>query len=352
MKSKKIICFTDSFNSGGAQKQMMMLANGLDKEHEVKTLQYHDINFFSKFINQNIKQHKILEKNIILRVLKLLFFLYKEKPDVIISFLTGPNNYAALYKVLFFWRKITLVVGERNLNVEALNYKDFLIRFSHLFADYIVCNSNAQREKLKPYFKRKLRFIPNGTNIGDINYKIFSDSKSSSYKLIVAGRFIDQKNPLGLLKAIKNIKDISVYWYGEVFKDYLIYTECINYIKSNNMVNFHFMESTDDIYKEMLLYDALILPSFYEGCPNAIIDAMFCGLPVLASDVSDNSIYLEQQKELIFDPLNTKDISDKILQFISLDLKRLESISNSNRIKAIEFFDSEMMINNYLKLII
>jgi glycosyltransferase involved in cell wall biosynthesis len=352
MINKKIICFTDSFNSGGAQKQMVMLVNGLDKDHEVQTLQYHDLIFFSKSINQNIKQGKILEKNTILRVLKLLLYFNKEKPDVIIAFLTGPNNYAALYKMLFFWRKITLVVGERNLNIAVLNYKDFLTRFSHLFADYIVCNSNAQREKLKAYFKRKLRFIPNGTNIGDINYKIFSDSKPSSYKLIVAGRFTQQKNPLGLIKAIKNLQNISVYWYGEIYNDNLIYTDCINYLEMNKMKNFHFMETTTDIYKEMLLYDALILPSFYEGCPNAIIDAMFCGLPVLASNVSDNSIYLEHQKELIFDPFNTKDISDKILKFISLDPDRLQCISNVNRIKAIEFFDSETMINNYLKLII
>ena len=352
MKSKKIICFIDSFNSGGAQKQMMMLANGLDKEHKVQTLQYHDLDFFSKSINHNIKQHKILEKNIIVRLIKLILFFYKENPDVIIAFLTGPNNYAALYKAIFFWRKTRLIVGERNLNIKPLKLKDLLIRFSHLFANYIVCNSNAQREKLNPYFRRKLKFIPNGNNVDEINHKIFSVSKPDSYKLIVAGRFIDQKNPLGLLMAINSLPDISVYWYGEVFKDYSIYSECLNYIKTHNVINFHFMKTTSNIYKEMLEYDALILPSFYEGCPNAIIDAMFCGLPVLASNVSDNSLYLEHQKELIFDPNNIEDIRNKILKFISLDLNRLQSISNSNIVKAIEFFNSDTMTNNYSKLII
>ena len=51
---KNVVCFIDSFNSGGAQKQMVMLANGLCVTNKVKTLQYHDLNFFSEFLNKSI----------------------------------------------------------------------------------------------------------------------------------------------------------------------------------------------------------------------------------------------------------------------------------------------------------
>ena len=334
MKSKKIICFTDSFNSGGAQKQMVMLANGLSTTNKVKTLQYHDLNFFSELLNKSIFQHKVLMTNKLSRIFGILKVLNKENPDIIIAYLTGPNNYAAFYKMIFFWRKTTLIVGERNLNINKLTTRDLIIRFSHLIANSIVCNSNAQKSILQKVFGEKVRFIPNGTNIDNIELKNIA---KKNYNLIVPARFI-------------NLPNVDVYWYGEIFKEYDIYKNCIDFIKNNNLKNFHFKDSVNNIYDEMLKYDALMLPSFYEGCPNAIIDAMLLGLPVLASNVSDNQIYLKHQKEFLFDPNNTEDIQRAIKLFYNTDIKRLKVISDNNIIQAKIFFDPKNMVTNYINL--
>jgi glycosyltransferase involved in cell wall biosynthesis len=344
---KNIVCFIDSFNSGGAQKQMVMLANGLCATNKVKTLQYHDLNFFSELLNISIFQHKVLMTNKLSRIFGILKVLCKENPDIIIAYLTGPNNYAALYKMIFFWRKTTLIVGERNVNINKLTTRDLIIRFSHLIANSIVCNSNAQKNILQKVFGEKVHFIPNGTNIDNIKVK---NVTNRNYNLIVPARFINQKNPMGLLKSIKYLPNVHVYWYGEIFKEYDIYKDCIDFIQNNNLKNFHFKDSVNDIYSEMLKYDALILPSFYEGCPNAIIDAMLVGLPVLASNVSDNYIYLENQKEFLFDPNNSDDIQRTIKLFYNTDIKRLKVISDNNIIQAKIFFDPENMILNYIKL--
>ena len=130
-----------------------------------------------------------------------------------------------------------------------------------------------------------------------------------------------------------------------------LYKDCLRFINKNSIKNFHFKKRTTNIYKELVQYDALILPSFYEGCPNAIIDAMYCGLPVLASDVSDNLIYLKHQNELIFDPYNIDDIKKKIHNFVNLSNERLTEISDQNKLNAKYFFEDTKMINNYIKLI-
>ena len=344
---KNIVCFIDSFTSGGAQKQMIMLANGLCVSNKVKTLQYHDINFFSELLNKSVFQHKVLVTNKLSRIFGILKVLYKEKPDIIISFLTGPNNYAALYKMIFFWRKTTLIVGERNLNINKLTTRDLITRFSHFIANFIVCNSDAQKNIVQKIFGEKVRFIPNGTFIDNIELKNITNR---NYHLIVPARFINQKNPMGLLKALKNLSNVHVYWYGEIFKEYDIYKESIDFIQNNNLKNFHFKDPINDIHSEMLKYDALILPSFYEGCPNAIIDAMLVGLPVLASNVSDNQIYLKHQKEFLFDPNNKDDIQRTIMLFYNTDIKRLKVISENNIKQAKIFFDPKNMILNYIRL--
>ena len=46
-KKIKVLCFIDSFNSGGAQKQMALISNGLTKRgYLLETLQYHPLFFF------------------------------------------------------------------------------------------------------------------------------------------------------------------------------------------------------------------------------------------------------------------------------------------------------------------
>lgn len=353
INTNKVICFIDSFASGGAQKQMVMLANGLSDSYDVKTLQYHDINFFSTQLNPLIAQNKIIRNNKILRAFLIIVYFYKEKPCTIIAFLAGPSNYAALYRLLFFWRKTRLIVSERNLNIGKIGSRDLLIRFSHLVADIIICNSNAQKEKLRPFFSKKIYFIPNGTIAPKIELKKYtSNNFKENKKLIVPARFIDQKNPLNLLKALKKVNGITVYWYGEIFKNSKIYDICMKYIEINNLKNkFVFKPVNNNIYEEMIRYDALILPSFFEGCPNAIIDAMYCGLVVIASNVSDNAIYLDHQKEFLFNPHSVDDIILKLNCFQKLDVDKCNEIGKENVIKANHYFNSKKMISRYEKFI-
>ncbi len=358
-KKEKVLLFTDSFNSGGAQKQIVMLANGINeiKEFQVETLQYHDLNFFEKYLSKNIQRNKVLESNKILRILKLILFLKKYKPDYIISFLNGPNNYAALYKMFFFWRKTGLIVGERNLDIHKFGYKDFLIRFSHIFANKIVCNSNAQLNKLKPYFGDKLRFISNGTDVRGVKQKVFDKHiyESKKRKFIVSARVASQKNPLLLLKAINKLKDeldFTVHWYGDVYVNDPIVKQCKDFLDRNNLENhFKFQKSTNQIYNKIIEYDALILPSIYEGCPNAVIDAMICGLPVIASDVSDNRMYLNHQKEFIFTSSSVEELVLRIRKFHDLPFEKIAEIGKENIKKSYEFFDQKKMTQNYLELL-
>jgi glycosyltransferase involved in cell wall biosynthesis len=283
-------------------------------------------------------------------------FLKKQKPDCIITFLNGPNNYAALYKCIFFWRKTRLLVGERNLDVQKLKLKDFLKRFSHIVAHKIICNSNAQLIKLSPYYGNKLVFISNGTDINGIVKKQYNIAKydNNTKKFIVSARVVSQKNPLLLLKAIQILKnefDFEVHWYGEIYNNDPVVKQCIDYIIQNELSSyFRFQSPTNDIYQVMKNYDALILPSFYEGCPNAVIDAMFCGLPVLASHVSDNMMYLRHQKELIFNPHLVGDLVDKLRYFFTLPVTDVINIGNENYNKAKYFFDQNKMVSKYVKL--
>ena len=48
----------------------------------------------------------------------------------------------------------------------------------------------------------------------------------------------------------------------------------------------------DDVYRHYETADILVLPSIHEGSPNALLEAMSCGLPAIVSDASPGPLEL------------------------------------------------------------
>jgi teichuronic acid biosynthesis glycosyltransferase TuaC len=58
--------------------------------------------------------------------------------------------------------------------------------------------------------------------------------------------------------------------------------------------------------------DIFVLPTDNEGCSNAIIEAMACGLPIVSSDLPFNHDILNKNNALLVDPYNVSEIASAI----------------------------------------
>jgi glycosyltransferase involved in cell wall biosynthesis len=74
-------------------------------------------------------------------------------------------------------------------------------------------------------------------------------------------------------------------------------------------------------------------------------------MPVLASSVSDNEIYLEHQIEFLFKPDSPSEIAEKIEAFGRLDEKSKKQLGVKNRKLAENYFEINRMVDSYAKLL-
>lgn len=354
----KIVCFIDSLVSGGAQKQMTGLAILLRQENmDVELIYYNKNSFFQSDLDRNSVTHRLIAgKGSLQRIFNLYKYIKSKNPEVVISYLDTPNIIALFLKLIGLDYK--LIVSERNTTVGTLSWKEKLKYVLFRYADVIVPNSYSQYSFISknfPHLKEKLVVI---TNFVD-TVAFFPDNSVKSHnklKLISVGRINEQKNVLLFIDAImlsiqKGLK-VEVDWYGR-YESLDYFNSCLQRISEHNLSEiFKFFEPTTDIAKKYAQADVFCLPSIFEGTPNVVCEAMACGLPIICSDVCDNSQIIEDGVNgYLFDPLDSNSIAigiEKVVARMSVD--RVQMGLESRRI-AEEKFSQALFIKRYKGII-
>ena len=170
---QKIICFTDSLGSGGAQRQLVGLACMLREQgYDVSVLLYYDNPFYKSILDKAGVSSVVIGNtaNPIKRLCGLYRFFKKQPCDVVISYQETPSLIASIFRPLFKWKK--LIVSERN-TTQKLTVRDRIRFWLYHFADTIVPNSYSQANFLKsnyPQLSSKIFPITNfvDTNVFDV----------------------------------------------------------------------------------------------------------------------------------------------------------------------------------------
>lgn len=97
-------------------------------------------------------------------------------------------------------------------------------------------------------------------------------------------------------------------------------------------------------------FDIYVNSSFSEGMSNTVLEAMACGLPIVATDVAGHRDWLrENEHALFFVNDNPTDLADKIAQFGENENKRRE-VGQTNREYVIKEYSQEQFLERYKNL--
>ena len=109
---------------------------------------------------------------------------------------------------------------------------------------------------------------------------------------------------------------------------------------------------TQDVASAYRKADICCLPSYYEGTPNALIEAMACGLPAFVSDVSDNARYcIDGRNGFTFNPADNDSVAAALMKLLALGKEGLKAFGAESRRIAEEKLSKERFIGEWLDVL-
>lgn len=363
----KILLVIDHFGSGGAQRQMVNLACGLKaKGHDVEMLIYFPgETFFRPLIDESeIPVHEVTKgRGFSFKVLwRLITLLRTERFDGVISFLTSPNIYCELARLAN--PGVKLVVSERSSKaLDGSCFSAVFRRVLHGLADYIVSNSKTQTAWLSrfPWLRTKARTIYNGYSIPSyIRHQPAAGRNGCCY--LVVGRVDAGKNGLRLIEALALYHQRHgvvppLSWAGRrensaASKGYIDRMEQLLIRHPEVAACWQWLGERNDVPELLASHDALIHPSLYEGLPNVVCEAFIAGCPVIASNVCDHPVLVEDGvRGLLCSPLSAESICAAIERFEVLSAVERMQMGINARKYAEERLSMERMVKAYESLL-
>ena len=353
----KILLFTDSLGSGGAQRQLVGLATMLhERGYDVKVCTYHDFDFYKSFLDERGINNELIPgaSNKLFRIWAVARYFKKEKPNWVIAYLETPSLVACCIKIMGIGFR--LIVSERN-TTQRMGINEYVRFFLYRFADCIVPNAYAQEKfllKIRPWMRKKMKVIHNFVDLKRFspNYK----KRSKSAKFLIVGSISASKNTLLLIEACKILKKQGVkvrfLWYGwtDTPSEYMKESERrINEYQLSDMIQFKKKcKNIECAYKNAEYY---CIPSIFEGTPNVLCEAIASGLPVVGSNVCDNARYIKNgYNGFLFNPYSPSDIAKSIEKLIALPDETYENFCRNSRRLAEQTLNQKIFLNKYISI--
>ena len=227
-------------------------------------------------------------------------------------------------------------------------------------ADIVVAVSKTIAASLeREYSQNNIRFIANGVNFDSfavgsgLDEEFFTRYGLNRKKFILfVGRITPEKGIEILLKAYELSKiDHKLVIVGEFNKDDTYANKILKECAGSENIVITGSLYRDDLFALYVHCGLFVLPSFFEGLPIVLLEAISCGCQILASDISANK-ELDIGSEYYFPKGNVAILSQKLKVFSG---KPLASGEHERRLaKLKDSYDwnmiSEKIIDSYTSL--
>ena len=333
-------------NQGGmATSQKILLENWKSSKYRLKLVATHkDGNALTKIIY------------FLIALIKFLCILITDNPPIVyIYFSVRASFYRKSIFILLsklFHKKVIVHARGGELDV-FYNHES-----SHIAQAYIRSILRLANEKLvlgdneRSVFNTITRQNDSKVIPNSIDYPKQIAQKNNLPKVICTlGRLSIKKGTYDLLKAapiiVGEIPDVEFWLCGE-YEEKNDYKNILGIIKKNHLESniklLGYVNGTEkhNVYLKSWLY---VLPSYYEGMPRSIMEAMSYGIPVISTNINGTTdLIINEESGILIEPGDIKTLAQTIILFLKNEQMRID-IGLAARQRIINKFGIETNLN-------
>lgn len=224
--------------------------------------------------------------------------MLREKPDIVLNFTIKPVIFASMAAFLFSKASIYSNITGLGYVFTGENFKTKILKLIVVNLYKVALGVNQKVFFQNPddinlfldesiIDKKRVKLL-NGSGINLIKFKPNQNSKKERSSFLFVGRLLKDKGINELVSAVNlvrnEVKEFIVYIVGEPDNNpSSVSSEEISKLK--NIPNIKFVGRLDDVRPYFEKCEVFILPSYREGTPRAVLEAMASGLPIITTDV-------------------------------------------------------------------
>ncbi len=332
--------FTDSFLRGGTEGQFVRLVRGLDRNrYDILIGCLHRNGILLEQVEQlglpivEFPINSLYNYQSAKLFLRLVRFLHREHVQILHAF----GFYTSIFTVpagRIAGVPVVLASRRELLNLRS-PWQQRAIRIACKFATGVIVNSRAAGDDVTDggYVNRKkVELLPNCINLQEFKASRPSEEirrelaiPAASIVVGALGNLRPEKDLGAFLLAARGVRNIDPTVEFLVIGDgagrddlkrlavALDLSECV-----------HFLSDRSDVPDLIAVLDILVMSSYTESFPNAILEAMAMGVPVIATHVGGiPEIVDEGQTGFLVPPKDPKAITDRILDLCQNSSQRL-----------------------------
>ena len=288
-----IVFLLPDFKGGGAQRVSTNLIIGLNKKgYEVGVIVFNKKGPLLGQLPSSVTIYDLETKTFRRSIFPLIKKLKLLKPKLVFSTF-GYINVGLLFFRFIIHRDIAIWVREANLPSVSLPNNPYSIiislgyRLFYKLADKVICTSERMLNEFLNDFKlpiSQLEIIPNLVNVAMIQASISNATiyQNDKVNFVAMGRLTYQKGYDLLLHWFSNLNNknslLRIIGSGPMEDELKDLTK-----KLNLSSRVFFVGYIDKPWDMIAASDVFLLPSRWEGMPNAVLESLVCGTRVIAT---------------------------------------------------------------------
>ena len=314
-----------------------------------------------KFINLKIQNNNINPFKDFILLKKIKKILLEIKPDYILNFTIKPLIYGTFIAGILNIKSISMITGlgtvfiKKNIVtlIVILLYK---ISFHKVYK--VIFQNKDDKKKflnLKIVETNKCILSP-GSGVDLKYFKYKKNYFTNETRFLLFGRLLKEKGVLEFVKAAKKINSEKINCKFKIVGSIdeknpsSINKELIKEFLKNK--NNSFNNFSNDIRKFIYWSNCVVLPSYREGTPRGLLEALSIGRPIITSNaVGCREVILNNKNGFL---TKIKDIDSVYLafkKFHNLDLSSKVTMSKYSRKFVSKNFDEKKVISIYEKIL-